>query len=237
MDKSIFVPKNDDNYSYLIRIDYIDTDDAYFINNELSKIQFNKQAKILIIGSHIENIKSYFSSIKITYDHICCTNNIQNLNTNLKNILLVRYIGEYNYIFIYNCVLYIKDKDDILTTLYRYLGLNGKIAFVEHFLGIGSDLHDDFLTYIKDKNYHLYNIYSYAGLLDECKFINIKIKDNISYIINKLDNEIELLEENSQKFIDEYNEIKYNNILSIWQKKKIWYTDRCMSWGFITAEK
>ena len=227
--------KNPIDYSYIFNTKYIDTNYDFIISSINEYYHDLNDNKIVIIGKNLDPLVN-----KILKSASMLDVNYYPIDTNAQLEIFIETIkesGKFNTVITHQSLINYDNKEEMIELFYKILTNNGNLMMIENCWGNGANLNETFIQYTKNKFYNLYNMFTYAGILDKCNFINIRTKDNVGIIINTTGEEYDMLESNKEFFIEKYGEKFYNKMLILWEKKKTWLNERCICWGFITAQK
>lgn len=143
---------------------------------------------------------------------------------NLKNVSFIQNDGksgsffseQFDLIWSRDVILYIEQKEQLLTNFNLWLQYNGQIIICD----FGSNIYgNEIKDYCDHKSYYLINKKDYCNLFNKTGFINLSSIDNTDMFLKLNKAELYAFEENKSSFISNNSTEIYQHFVDRWKQK------------------
>ena len=143
---------------------------------------------------------------------------------NLKNVSFIQNDGEsgsfsnekFDLIWSRDVILYIEQKELLLTNFNTWLQYNGQIIICD----FGSNIYgNEIKDYCDNKSYYLVNKKEYCNIIKKTGFVNISSFDNTEMFLKLNRAELYAFEENKSRFISNNSIEIYQHFIDRWKQK------------------
>ncbi|KAI3923859.1 hypothetical protein MKW92_007831 [Papaver armeniacum] len=142
----------------------------------------------------------------------------------------------FDVIYSRDTILHIQDKPALFRNFFKWLKPGGKVLISDYCKSAGPPS-TDFGEYIKQRGYDLHDVEAYGQMLTDAGFVDVIAEDRTEQFMKVLQRELDAVEKDKEKFIADFSEADYNDIVGGWKAK----LDRTASgeqrWGLFFAKK
>ncbi|KMT04343.1 hypothetical protein BVRB_8g184180 [Beta vulgaris subsp. vulgaris] len=142
----------------------------------------------------------------------------------------------FDVIYSRDTILHIQDKPALFRNFYKWLKPGGKVLISDYCKSSGPPS-AEFAMYIKQRGYDLHDVEAYGQMLKDAGFVDVIAQDKTDQFIQVLQKELDSLEKEKDKFIADFSEGDYNDIVDGWKAKLIRTKVGEQRWGLFIANK
>ncbi|KAL2901279.1 Phosphoethanolamine N-methyltransferase [Bienertia sinuspersici] len=142
----------------------------------------------------------------------------------------------FDVIYSRDTILHIQDKPALFRSFYKWLKPGGKVLISDYCRNVGTPS-PEFAAYIKQRGYDLHDVQSYGQMLRDAGFDNVIAEDRTDQFLEVLQRELDAVEKEKERFITDFSEGDYNDIVGGWKAKLVRSSSGEQRWGLFIAEK
>uniref|UniRef100_A0A803LTX1 phosphoethanolamine N-methyltransferase n=1 Tax=Chenopodium quinoa TaxID=63459 RepID=A0A803LTX1_CHEQI len=175
-------------------------------------------------------VKTESESISAQYPNVKYSKNVackMNLGTLMSSLWLVANAIHYNFA-----------KPALFRSFYKWLKPGGKLLITDYCKNAGTPS-PEFAAYIMQRGYDLHDVQEYgqASILRDAGFEEVVAEDRTDQFLKVLERELNAVEEEKERFIADFSERDYNDIVGGWKAKVVRSSSGEQRWGLFIAEK
>ncbi|KAL0429554.1 UNVERIFIED_CONTAM: Phosphoethanolamine N-methyltransferase 1 [Sesamum radiatum] len=144
--------------------------------------------------------------------------------------------GTFDVIYSRDTILHIQDKPALFRSFYRWLKPGGKVLISDYCRSSGTPS-AEFAGYIKQRGYDLHDVATYGQMLRDAGFVDVIAEDRTEQFIKVLEKELDAVEKDKERFITDFSEEDYNDIVGGWKAKLVRSSSGEQRWGLFIAQK
>ncbi|EPS65842.1 hypothetical protein M569_08933, partial [Genlisea aurea] len=216
----------------------------------VAKLDLQPGQKVLDVGCGIGGGDFYMAD---TYDvHVVGID----LSINMVSFALERAIGlncavefevadctkkhypdaSFDVIYSRDTILHIHDKPSLFKSFYKWLKPGGKVLISDYCKGVDAPS-AEFAGYIKERGYDLHDVEAYGQMLRDAGFDEVTAEDRTEQFVNVLKKEVDAVEKDKERFIDNFSKEDYDEIVGGWKSKLSRSCGGEQRWGLFIAKK
>ncbi|XP_031738143.1 phosphomethylethanolamine N-methyltransferase isoform X2 [Cucumis sativus] len=142
----------------------------------------------------------------------------------------------FDVIYSRDTILHIQDKPSLFRSFYKWLKPGGKLFITDYCRNAGTSS-PEFAEYIKQRGYDLHDVKAYGQMIEDAGFGEVVSEDRTNQFIQVLQQELEAVEEQKDRFILDFSEEGYNDIVCGWKAKLNRSLSGEQRWGLFFAKK
>lgn len=143
----------------------------------------------------------------------------------------------FDVIYSRDTILHIHDKLSLFRNVLKWMKPNGRLLITDYCCGKQEDFSEEFKSYVEKRGYDLHQVHDYGKILEKAGFVDVVAEDKTDLFVEILTNELRRTEKVKDKFIADFSEGGYNEIIEGWKAK----LERCQKgeqkWGLFIARK
>ncbi|KAH7549404.1 hypothetical protein JRO89_XS13G0026100 [Xanthoceras sorbifolium] len=142
----------------------------------------------------------------------------------------------FDVIYSRDTILHIQDKPALFRSFFKWLKPGGKVLISDYCRSSGTPS-SEFAEYIQQRGYDLQGVKSYGQMLSDAGFVDVIAEDRTDQFMQVLERELNAVEKDKDKFISDFSEEDYNEIVGGWKAKLIRTASGEQRWGLFIAKK
>ncbi|RZC58219.1 hypothetical protein C5167_005529 [Papaver somniferum] len=142
----------------------------------------------------------------------------------------------FDVIYSRDTILHIQDKPALFRNFFKWLKPGGKVLISDYCKSAGPPS-ADFGEYIKQRGYDLHDVGAYGQMLTDAGFVDVIAEDRTDQFMKVLQRELDAVEKDKEKFIADFSEADYNDIVGGWKSKLVRTASGEQRWGLFFAKK
>lgn len=142
----------------------------------------------------------------------------------------------FDVIYSRDTILHIHDKPTLFRSFYKWLKPGGKVLISDYCKRAGPPS-PEFAEYIKQRGYDLHDVESYGQMLRDARFDEVIAEDRTDQFMQVLQTELKATEIDKDRFIRDFSEEDYNEIVEGWKAKLVRSKSGEQRWGLFIAKK
>ncbi|XP_021765604.1 phosphoethanolamine N-methyltransferase-like [Chenopodium quinoa] len=142
----------------------------------------------------------------------------------------------FDVIYSRDTILHIQDKPALFRSFYKWLKPGGKVLISDYCRNAGTPS-TEFAAYIKQRGYDLHDVQAYGQMLRDAGFDEVVAEDRTDQFLKVLERELNAVEKEKERFIADFSEGDYNDIVGGWKAKLVRSSSGEQRWGLFIAEK
>ncbi|KNA17895.1 hypothetical protein SOVF_075880 [Spinacia oleracea] len=144
--------------------------------------------------------------------------------------------NSFDVVYSRDTILHIQDKPALFRSFYKWLKPGGKVLITDYCRSAGTPS-PEFAAYIKQRGYDLHDVQAYGQMLRDAGFDNVIAEDRTDQFLKVLAREVDAVEKEKERFIADFSEGDYNDIVGGWKAKLVRSSSGEQCWGLFIAEK
>lgn len=140
----------------------------------------------------------------------------------------------YDVIYSRDTILHIEDKLTLFKRFQEMLKPGGRLLITDY-CRAAQEPSPDFAAYISQRGYHLHPVQEYGQILSDAGFYDVSAEDRTWQMETSLQKELDRTKQDKDKFVSEFSENDYDDIINGWQNKLERLNEQ--KWGLFTAVK
>lgn len=142
----------------------------------------------------------------------------------------------FDVIYSRDTILHIHDKPTLFRSFYKWLKPGGKVLISDYCKRAGPPS-PEFAEYIKQRGYDLHDVESYGQMLRDAGLDEVIAEDRTDQFMQVLQTELKATEIDKDRFIRDFSEEDYNEIVEGWKAKLVRSKSGEQRWGLFIAKK
>lgn len=142
----------------------------------------------------------------------------------------------FDVIYSRDTILHIHDKPTLFRSFYKWLKPGGKVLISDYCKRAGPPS-PEFAEYIKQRGYDLHDVESYGQMLRDVGLDEVIAEDRTDQFMQVLQTELKATEIDKDRFIRDFSEEDYNEIVEGWKAKLVRSKSGEQRWGLFIAKK
>merc|ERR1719245_565014 len=135
-------------------------------------------------------------------------------------------------------MLAIADEEPLYEKVLHWLKPGGQVLVSEYINQRETpQLSKKYIEYLKLRGYQLITVRDYGNILKRVGFSNVKAMDKTDEFVRILKMEMERFEPSKGKFIKEFSQKDYDELVDGWKIKVVRCSDKDQGWGWFHAYK
>lgn len=229
---------------------YVSTGGIETTSEFVSKLDLKPGQKVLDVGCGIGGGDFYMAE-KFNVEVVGI-----DLSINMISIALERAVGldcavefevadcttitypdcSFDVIYSRDTILHIQDKPALFRSFYKWLKPGGKVLISDYCRSAGTPS-PEFAAYIKQRGYDLHDVQAYGQMLKDAGFNEVVAEDRTDQFLKVLERELDAVEKEKERFIADFSEEDYNDIVGGWKAKLVRSSSGEQRWGLFFAKK
>jgi len=165
---------------------------------------------------------------------------VQNLVTfRFLDATLAHFPAEsFDVVYSRDAIMHIADKEPLYEKVLHWLKPGGQVLVSEYINQRETpQLSKKYIEYLKLRGYQLITVRDYGNILKRVGFSNVKAMDKTDEFVRILKMEMERFEPSKGKFIKEFSQKDYDELVDGWKIKVVRCSDKDQGWGWFHAYK
>ncbi|XP_068647147.1 phosphoethanolamine N-methyltransferase 1-like [Aristolochia californica] len=142
----------------------------------------------------------------------------------------------FDVIYSRDTILHIQDKPALFRSFFKWLKPGGKVLISDYCRSAGTPS-AEFAAYIKQRGYDLHDVEAYGQMLKDAGFNEVIAEDRTNQFMEVLQRELASVENDKDKFVQDFSEEDYSEIVDGWNSKLKRSTSGEQRWGLLIAMK
>lgn len=145
--------------------------------------------------------------------------------------------GTFDVVYSRDTILHIHDKPSLFREVFKWLKPNGRLLITDYCCGDKTKSSEGFKTYVAQRGYDLHQPHEYGKILEDVGFVDVDAIDYTDKFVEILENELRRTEVQKEKFIADFTQDGYNDIVEGWKAKLARCAKGDQKWGLFIAHK
>lgn len=142
----------------------------------------------------------------------------------------------FDFIYSRDTLLHIDDKEALFAKFKDWLKPGGKIFITDYCCG-PKPWSDNYAAYVAQRGYNLKTVEEYGKIFTDLGFVNVEATNVTDFFVEMLKTEVTRLEEMKEKFVEEFSQKDYDDLMTGWNDKLVRCDAGNQVWGKFYCEK